>query len=98
MFYADCTKSADRQVNAVKKLFSIIYCCLPDVFQEGNRSVNIGLAATSGMVWLLLKRAIEQQNDAGLFGRRLQRARSDAIGRLAKRVGIVDIFLTHKLK
>jgi hypothetical protein len=43
MFYADCTKSADRQVNAVKKLFSIIYCCLPDVFQEGNRSVSIGL-------------------------------------------------------
>ena len=68
MFYADCTISADRQVNAVKKLFSIIYCCLPDVFQEGNRSVSIGLAATSGMVWLLLRGAIEQQNDAGLFG------------------------------
>jgi hypothetical protein len=67
MFYADCTKSADRQVNAVKKVFSIIYCCLPDVFQQGNRSVSIGLAATSGMVWLLLRGAIEQQNDAGFF-------------------------------
>jgi hypothetical protein len=67
MFYADCTKSADRQVNAVKKLFSIICRCLPDVFQEGNRSVSIGLATTSGMVWLLLRGAIEQQNDAGLF-------------------------------
>ena len=92
MFYADCTKSADRQVNAVKKLFSIIYCCLPDVFQEGNRSLSIGLAATSGTVWLLLRGEIEQQNDAGLFGRLPHRARSDAMGRLAKSLGIVDIF------
>jgi hypothetical protein len=46
------------------RLFTVV--C--QMSQEENRSVSIGLAATSGMVWRLLRGAIEQQNDAGLFG------------------------------
>src|SRR5580704_1867940 len=92
MFYADCTKSADRQVNAVKKLFSIIYCCLPDVFQEGNRSLSIGLAATSGKVWLLLRGAIEQQNDAPRWRTSTKPRRSNArITSRGLRTGTRDI-------